>query len=96
MTREKTVKECVEDLVNYIASMGYPIDKEKFELKYHMDVGIIVKVLWNGIPSIPIFSDWLQSGTGYDWIVRSIDLAMDEKWGLNAQFHVSFLLTEEI
>lgn len=86
--------ECIESLLDMIEEMSFPANVKAYEFKYHIDVGILVKVPWKGLPVIPIFGDWLQKGTGLDWVVQSIYGTENSDNEFN--YMVTFLLAEEI
>lgn len=88
------LQECVNGLLNVISDRSFPADIKNFKVKYHLDVGILVKVPWIGLPNIPIFDDWLVAGTGVEWLVQVIDAI--EQPNSEYTYVVTFLLKEEI
>jgi len=86
-----TVQECVETLLNTLKESDHPVDVEHSEFKYHLDIGLLVRVQWKGIPNIIVFGSWLQDATGLSWVVHSIN-PIDE----SMVYNVVFLLEEEI
>lgn len=86
-----TVQECVETLLNILRMSDHPVDVEHFEFKYHLDIGLLVRVQWKGIPNIMIFGSWLQEATGLGWVVHSINPIEESE-----VYNVVFLLEEEI
>ena len=84
-----TLIDVIKALVTTLEDSGYSMDFENLILKYHIDIGILVKLVANEIPDFPIGTNWLQDGTGYDWLVNSVE-------EYENKYIVGFLLEEEI
>lgn len=84
-----TLSEAVNALIATLQEADYPIDYSSLTLKYHIDIGILVKLVSGEIPDFPIGTNWLMEGSGYEWLVNSIDEFEDK-------YVVAFLLEEEI
>lgn len=93
MSKDKgqNLNDCINALLKAITDMSFDVYLDQWELKYHIDVGILVKIPWCGIPNLPIFGDWLQDATDMGWVVRTID-----KIGNSKDYMVVFNLAEEI
>lgn len=86
---ESTLNDVINSLVSTLRDSDYSMEFDGLTLRYHIDIGILVKLVTNEIPDFPIGTNWLQEGTGYDWLVNSIEVDGDK-------FVVGFLLEEEI
>lgn len=86
---ESTLNDVINSLVSTLRDSDYSMEFDGLTLRYHIDIGILVKLVTNEIPDFPIGTNWLQEGTGYDWLVNSIEVDDDK-------FVVGFLLEEEI
>jgi len=86
-----TLSEAVNALIATLQEAEYPMDYGSLAIKYHIDIGILVKLYSEEVPDFPVGTNWLHEGTAHDWLVYSIDLA--ESGG---QYVVAFILEEEI
>ena len=86
-----TVPQAVEALLKLLEEFPQTIDVSKATFKYRIDVGLLEKVPWKGLPNIGLFDTWLQDGTGLDWVIYSIDEIEGSEY-----YNVVFLLAEEI
>lgn len=86
---ESTLNDVINSLVSTLYDSGYSMEFDGLTLRYHIDIGILVKLVANELPDFPIGTNWLQEGTGYDWLVNSIEVNGDK-------FDVGFILEEEI
>lgn len=86
---EYTLNEAINSLLLTLRDAGYSMEFDGLTLRYHIDIGILVKLETSEIPDFPIGTNWLKEGTGYDWLVNSIEAEGNK-------FIVGFLLEEEI
>ena len=86
-----TLSEAINALIATLQEAEYPMDYSSLTPKYHIDIGILVKLLSDELPDFPVGTNWLHEGTGHDWLVYSIDV--EESSG---KYVVSFILEEEI
>jgi hypothetical protein len=84
-----TVSDVINGLVSALLESGYSMEFDRLVPKYHIDIGLIIKIPSKEIPDFPIGTNWLQEMSGYNWFVNAIE----PKAG---SFDVMFLLEEEI
>ena len=87
--RDYTLNEAINSLVSILRDSGYSMEFDGLTLRYHIDIGILVRFETSEIPDFPIGTNWLQEGTGQDWLVNSIEVEGNK-------FIVGFILEEEI
>jgi hypothetical protein len=84
-----SVHDVINTLISVLRDAGYSMNFDGWTLKYHIDIGMLVRLVADGIPDFPVGSNWLLEASGHDWLVNSIE-AVDDK------FSVVFLLEGEI
>jgi len=84
-----TVSDAVNALISALKESAYAFDYGSFTFKYHIDIGMLVKLKIGEVPDFPVGSNWLNELSGHDWLVNSIE-EIENKFG------VVFLLEEEI
>lgn len=86
-----SISEATQALINTLKETNFPIDYDSLIFKYHIDIGILVRLISKGIPNFVVGTSWLSDATGYDWLVNSIEPIEDGK-----VYEVVFILEVEI
>jgi len=84
-----SVHDAINMLVAVLRDAGYSMEFDGLTLKYHIDIGIMVKLKMQDMPDFPVGTTWLQDGTGYDWLVYTIAF-------VDGVHEVVFIIEEEI
>ena len=85
-----SLHDVINGLVTALKETGYSMDFDNLALKYHIDIGILVRLVSKELPDFLIGTRWLQEGSGYDWLLNSLEELED------GGYVVTFLLEEEI